>query len=113
MTQKLVYKEVFQKLNGNINIPFSIQIEKEAHIYLCDGDTPPDSNCYWIMLGMNNGKMSQIRKCGSGQISFEPKTYPTDPSCKRGLVKVKVSFVTLLINFINSFAIYVLITIHM
>ncbi|CAG9859659.1 unnamed protein product [Phyllotreta striolata] len=91
---KLQYKEVLvirDRNRDHFAIPLSVKIEKEAHIYLCDGENPVVSNCYWIMLGMSDGKMSKIRKCNAGQISYEYDEYPTDPYCSNGLVQNNVN----------------------
>jgi hypothetical protein len=57
-------------LKFNFDIPFSIRTEKEAHIFLCDGEDPHESNCYWFMLQAFSGDETAIRKCSKG---FVPK----------------------------------------
>jgi hypothetical protein len=66
----LKFTTVLSTLKSNFDIPFSIRTEKEAHIFLCDGEDPHESNCYWIMLQAFSGDETAIRKCSKG---FVPK----------------------------------------
>jgi hypothetical protein len=66
----LKFTTVLSTLKSNFDIPFSIRTEKEAHIFLCDGEDPHESNCYWFMLQAFSGDETAIRKCSKG---FVPK----------------------------------------
>jgi hypothetical protein len=59
----LKFTTVLSTLKSNFDIPFSIRTEKEAHIFLCDGEDPRESNCYWFMLQAFDGRGTAIRKC--------------------------------------------------
>jgi hypothetical protein len=63
MALPLKFTTVLSTLKSNFDIPFSIRTEKEAHIFLCDGEDPHESNCYWIMLQAFGGSETAIRKC--------------------------------------------------
>jgi hypothetical protein len=58
----LKFITVLSTLKFNFDIPFSIRTEKEAHIFLCDGEDPHESNCYWFMLQSSEGYQI-IKKC--------------------------------------------------
>jgi hypothetical protein len=53
---------VLSTLKSNFDIPFSIRTENEAHIFLCDGEDPHESNCYWFMLQTLDGRVTVIAK---------------------------------------------------
>jgi hypothetical protein len=57
------FTTVLSTLKSNFDIPFSIRTENEAHIFLCDGEDPHESNCYWIMLQTLDGRKTAIAKC--------------------------------------------------
>jgi hypothetical protein len=59
----LKFTTVLSTLKFNFDIPFSIRSEKEAHIFLCDGEDPHESNCYWFMLQTFGGSETAIQKC--------------------------------------------------
>lgn len=67
----------------------SIRAQYEAHIYLCDGKTPPTSNCYWILLGGNAGNKTALRKCKVNEIGYNYMDWPKSP-CKDFLVQKHV-----------------------
>lgn len=66
---------------SDFEIPFSIRINNEAHIYLCDmsDHDPCFSDCYWILLGGWGGNRTAIRKCDKGQIPSRIDSYPGEP----------------------------------
>jgi hypothetical protein len=70
------FTTVLSTLKSNFDIPFSIRTEKEAHIFLCDGEDPHESNCYWFMLQAFDEKEIAIRKCSKG---FVPKINEEGP----------------------------------
>lgn len=85
-TQRTIYANFHNiKLPSDINssdfeIPFSIRINNEAHIYLCDlNHDPSDSDCYWILLGGWGGNKTAIRRCEKGQIPIRIDSYPVKP----------------------------------
>jgi hypothetical protein len=55
------FTTVLSTLKSNFDIPFSIRTENEAHIFLCDGEDPHESNCYWFMLQTFDGKETAIQ----------------------------------------------------
>jgi hypothetical protein len=57
------FTTVLSTLKSNFDISFSIRTENEAHIFLCDGEDPHESNCYWIMLQTLDGRKTAIAKC--------------------------------------------------
>lgn len=75
-------------------MPFSIRIEKEAHVFLCDGRIPPESNCYWFMLDAFDGRASAVLKC----IKNAPR-YIQDNTCQDERFRVNVWFYW---EFLNS-----------
>ncbi|KAG5865029.1 hypothetical protein JTB14_005349 [Gonioctena quinquepunctata] len=76
----------------NFVIPLSVRIEKDAHIYLCDGESASESNCYWIMLGSHKGTQSGIRKCREKEVPSQIKSFPNSPcNIVNGLTKVKTA----------------------
>jgi hypothetical protein len=64
----LKFTTVLSTLKSNFDIPFSIRTEREAHIFLCDGEDPHESNCYWFMLQAFGGSETVIRKCSKGSV---------------------------------------------
>jgi hypothetical protein len=64
----LKFTTALSTLKSNFDIPFSIRTEGEAHIFLCDGKDPPESNCYWFMLQTFNGNEIAIQKCSKKSI---------------------------------------------
>jgi hypothetical protein len=62
------FTTVLSTLKSNFDIPFSIRTENEAHIFLCDGEDPYESNCYWFMLQAFSGNETAIRKCSKKTI---------------------------------------------
>jgi hypothetical protein len=57
------FTTVLSILKPNFDIPFSIRTEKQAHIFLCDGEDPHESNCYWVMLQTYGERLTAILKC--------------------------------------------------
>nr|XP_022899687.1 uncharacterized protein LOC111413081 [Onthophagus taurus] len=39
------------EVNQPLQLKLELKIEKDAHIYLCDGMDPLNSNCYWFVIG--------------------------------------------------------------
>ncbi|XP_063908361.1 receptor-type tyrosine-protein phosphatase T-like isoform X4 [Zophobas morio] len=76
----------------SFNVPLSIRIENEAHIFLCDGEDPPKARCYWFMLQAFSGTGSAIRKCEKGYINSEHGTWPMAP-CKEAKVYINHNIV--------------------
>jgi hypothetical protein len=64
----LKFITVLSTLKFNFDIPFSMRTEKDAHILLCDGEDPHESNCYWFMLQTFSGNETAIRKCSKKSI---------------------------------------------
>ncbi|KYB26638.1 receptor-type tyrosine-protein phosphatase F isoform X2 [Tribolium castaneum] len=60
-------------LEENFTLPLSIRIKENAHIYLCDGKDPPNSNCYWISIGTGALKKTILQKCSSSQGASDKK----------------------------------------
>jgi hypothetical protein len=78
----LKFTTVLSTLKSNFDIPFSIRTEKEAHIFLCDGEDPHESNCYWFMLQAFSGSGTAIRKCSKKCIPKINNKWPQD-ECKK------------------------------
>jgi hypothetical protein len=85
----LKFTTVLSTLKSNFDIPFSIRTEKEAHIFLCDGEDPHESNCYWIMLQAFGGSETAIRKCSKTFIPKINKKYPQG-ECKKKQANISV-----------------------
>jgi hypothetical protein len=85
----LKFTTVLSTLKCNLNIPFSIRTEKEAHIFLCDGEDPHESNCYWFMLQAFDGNETAIRKCSKKSIPKINNEYPQE-ECKKKQVNIWV-----------------------
>jgi hypothetical protein len=83
----LKFTTVLSTLKFNLNIPFSIRTEKEAHIFLCDGEDPHESNCYWFMLQAFDGNETAIRKCSKKSIPKINNEYPQE-ECKKKQVNI-------------------------
>ncbi|XP_063907949.1 uncharacterized protein LOC135126082 isoform X2 [Zophobas morio] len=82
----------------SFDIPLSIRIEKEGHIFLCDGEYPPISRCYWFMLQSFSGMGSAIRKCEKGHIPSEPGKLPQTSCNDQGVYKIHTIVPTFLSN---------------
>ncbi|XP_063907960.1 uncharacterized protein LOC135126088 isoform X2 [Zophobas morio] len=82
----------------SFDIPLSIRIEKEGHIFLCDGEYPPISRCYWFMLQSFSGMGSAIRKCEKGHIPSEPGKLPQTSCNEQGVYKIHTIVPTFLSN---------------
>ena len=76
-------------LKESFDIPLSIRIEKEGHIFLCDGKDPPKARCYWFMLQAFNGMHSAIRKYEKGYINSEHGRWLKAP-CSQAKVNIYV-----------------------
>ncbi|XP_063907950.1 uncharacterized protein LOC135126083 isoform X1 [Zophobas morio] len=88
-SDKLLYQH-FQNIvlkKESFDIPLSIRIEKEGHIFLCDGEYPPNSRCYWFMLQAFSGMGSAIRKCEKGYIPSEDGKLPQAPCNEQRVYK--------------------------
>ncbi|KAJ3647841.1 hypothetical protein Zmor_019698 [Zophobas morio] len=86
---KLLYQH-FQNIvlkKESFDIPLSIRIENEGHIFLCDGEYPPKSRCYWFMLQAFSGMGSAIRKCEKGYIPSEDGNLPQTPCNEQRVYK--------------------------
>lgn len=62
-------------LGKNFSVPFSIRTEKEAHLFLCEGNNVTESNCYLISIEINN---IELRKCPKATVDLENKTCKSD-----------------------------------
>jgi hypothetical protein len=85
----LKFTTVLSTLKSNFDIPFSIRTEKEAHIFLCDGEDPHESNCYWFMLQAFSGSGTAIRKCSKKCIPKINNKWPQD-ECKKTQANISV-----------------------
>lgn len=86
---ELQYLPVYEITNDiEFEIPLSIRIENEAHIFLCDGKEPTVSNCYWFMLDANRGDTIAVRKCSAREVPVKPNEY----TCKPEKFKIDVGF---------------------
>ena len=88
-SDKLLYQH-FQNIvlkKESFDIPLSIRIQKEGHIFLCDGEYPPNSRCYWFMLQAFGGMGSAIRKCEKGYIPSEDGKLPQTPCNEQRVYK--------------------------
>lgn len=70
-TDKLLSREVH--LPNDINasdfeIPFSVRINSEALVFLCDNNRHA-SNCYWVLIGGWNGSKTAIGKSSTERLS--------------------------------------------
>lgn len=81
-TSSLKYLNIGKiKTEANFVIWFSVLIERDAHIFLCDDDYPPYANCYWFLLAAFMGSSTAIRKCGRNQIPNHFHVFAQD-DCK-------------------------------
>jgi hypothetical protein len=93
----LKFTTVLSTLKLNFDIPFSIRTEKEAHIFLCDGEDPPESNCYWFMLQAFSGNETAIRKCSKKSIPKINNEWP------QGECKIKQANMVVCIHLLYVF----------
>lgn len=77
----------------DFEIPFSVRIDSEAHMFLCDENSSNSSvnSCYWIILGGWEGQKTAITKCSEKQILNNFDDYLTDP-CSKAPSTTDVSF---------------------
>jgi hypothetical protein len=68
VSRRLQFTTVENKFKKKIQISLSIRISSDAHIFLCDGDKVPWSNCYWFLLMAQGGSKTELRKCANGAI---------------------------------------------
>ena len=61
--------KLVRDMHGNFTLPISVWTkETEAHLFLCEDNEPPKSNCYWIILRNKDNKNNEIRKCEKNSI---------------------------------------------
>lgn len=93
MTQRSTYRYKFTEAatieNGlYFEIPFSVRIKQDAHLFLCTlSYVPPSSDCYWILLGSHGNTRLGMRKCFEENVPWYIDTYPHD-SCKPFVAEV-------------------------
>lgn len=86
---KLLYTPLLEISKSDFEIPLSIRTKHEAHIFLCDGEDPPSSNCYWLMLQAWDGNETAIRKCSQNFIPRKKDVY-AKPPCKEKKFSLQV-----------------------
>ena len=82
-------------LKDSFYIPLSMRMEKEGHIFLCDGEDPPKARCYWFMLQAFTGAGSAIRKCEVDYINPKHGMWPKAP-CNEAKVYINVRILNFL-----------------
>lgn len=76
------------------DLSFSVKVKYDAHIFVCNTKYPPKSQCYWILLGFQEGKFSGLRNCGKNLID-ETTGYPFG-TCSYVSCKVSKTSISLL-----------------
>lgn len=92
----LEFKNVYEIVEKNFEVSITVKFN-EGHIFLCSENwDPPNSKCYWFVLGGWKGEKSVLRKCAANAIPSYV-AYPKG-NCSDFKAVVKVSIDCLLLR---------------
>lgn len=102
-SNNLRFENIYEVSGENFDFTLSVKFN-EGHIFLCsENSEPPNSKCYWFVLGGWGGTKTVLRKCEAYRIPNDISYASGDCNSFRSYVNVSMNYLLSSTQFSKKF----------